>query len=199
MSGQGTRKRRHTDKNFMFKKILVVNRGEIAVRIIRAAKESGFGTVAVYSEADRQSLHARMADESIYLGKSEPLKSYLNMDAIFDAVEKSGADAIHPGYGFLAENHHFAKLCEDKGIVFIGPKSNVIQLMGDKIASRKAMQDAKIPVIPGIEIENGTPEQMQKAAESIGYPVLIKAAGGGGGKGMRIVKKSLDFMDSLAA
>jgi acetyl-CoA carboxylase biotin carboxylase subunit len=170
----------------MFKKILIANRGEIALRIIRACKEMGIGTVAVYSEADRDSLHVRFADEIVCIGPGRPSESYLNVPRIISAAEVTGAEAIHPGYGFLAENADFAEACDECGIKFIGPKPDVIARMGDKAKARAAMLQAHVPAVSGsMGAVSGVKEALAVTAE-IGYPVMIKASGGGGGKGMRI-------------
>jgi acetyl/propionyl-CoA carboxylase alpha subunit len=171
----------------MFKKILIANRGEIAVRIMRTCREMGIETIAVYSEADRSALHALCADHAVFLGGSDPAESYLNIDTIIQAAKSSGAEAIHPGYGFLAENASFAERCEAEGIVFIGPPARVIRDLGDKITARRIMKDGGVPIIPGMLHEEGDFAKMAAEAERIGYPVLIKAAAGGGGKGMRVV------------
>ncbi|MGQ9602953.1 MAG: acetyl-CoA carboxylase biotin carboxylase subunit [bacterium] len=170
----------------MFKKILIANRGEIALRVIRACKEMGVSTVAVYSEIDRDSLHVRFADETVCIGPARPSESYLNVSRIISAAEVTGAEAIHPGYGFLAENADFAEACESCGIKFIGPSARVIALMGDKAAARKNMLDAGVPVVPGSVDSLARVEDGISVAEEIGYPVIVKASGGGGGKGMRI-------------
>jgi acetyl-CoA carboxylase, biotin carboxylase subunit len=173
----------------MFKKVLVANRGEIAVRIIRACRELGIETVAVYSEADRQSLHVRYADEAYLLGPAPSRESYLRADKILDVVRKSGADAIHPGYGFLAEREDFAQACVDLGIAFIGPKPSSIAAMGDKAEARATVIKAGVPVVPGTEaVGNMTDDDLLRIAPKIGFPLLIKATAGGGGKGMREVK-----------
>src|SRR5512136_719523 len=171
----------------MFRKILIANRGEIALRIIHACKELGVPTVAVYSEADRDSLHVRFADEAICIGPPASSESYLNIPAVISAAEISNADAIHPGYGFLAESAYFAEVCEACGLTFIGPSPEVIRLMGDKDKARKTMQEAGLPIIPGTDRIQGQASAMLPVAEQIGYPLIIKAAAGGGGKGMRIV------------
>jgi acetyl-CoA carboxylase biotin carboxylase subunit len=170
----------------MFKKVLIANRGEIALRIIRACKELGIATVAVFSEADKDSLHVRFADEALCIGPPESIKSYLNIPRIISSAEVTNADAIHPGYGFLAENPEFADVCESCGIRFIGPSSSVMSKMGDKIAARNAMQKVGIPVVPGSENAVGSFEEAATIAEKIGYSVIVKAAAGGGGKGMRL-------------
>ena len=166
----------------MFSKILVANRGEVAVRIIRACKEMGIETVAVYSEADRNSLPVALADERICIGGNAAAESYLNQKNIISAALATNAEAIHPGYGFLSENAGFAKLCEENGIVFIGPKSEVISAMGDKDTSRQLMQQVGVPVVPGTEVLKDV-EEAKKYAKEIGYPLLVKATAGGGGKG----------------
>ncbi len=174
----------------MFKKILVANRGEIAVRILRAARDMGIATVAVYSEADRDSLPVKLADEAVCIGPANSQQSYLNITRIISACEITGAEAVHPGYGFLAENYRFAEACESSGLVFIGPPSHVIRRMGDKAAAREAMQAAGVPVTPGSDGVVATPDEARELADSIGYPVLLKAREGGGGKGMRLVHEA---------
>ncbi|HOA31676.1 MAG TPA: acetyl-CoA carboxylase biotin carboxylase subunit [Clostridia bacterium] len=180
----------------MFSKILIANRGEIAVRIIRACKEMGIETVSVYSEADRDSLHVSMADESYCIGPAPSKDSYLNMAAILSAAIYSGAQAIHPGYGFLAENAKFAELCEKCNIVFIGPRPEVISLMGDKDMARKTMQKAGVPIIPGCELVK-TEKEAKEEAEKIGYPLLIKAKAGGGGRGIRKVDGEKELVNAF--
>ena len=170
----------------MFSKILIANRGEIAVRIIRACKEMGIATVAVHSQADKESLHVSLADESVCVGKALPGESYLRQKDIITAALLTGAQAVHPGYGFLAENADFARLCEKNGLVFIGPSADVISQMGDKDAARRLMKNAGVPTVPGTDILI-SPTQAAKEANRIGYPVLIKARAGGGGKGIRLV------------
>ncbi len=170
----------------MFGKILIANRGEIALRVICACKELGIPTVAVYSEADRYSLHVRFADEAVCIGPARSSESYLNVAAIISAAEITGAEAIHPGYGFLAENPKFAEVCETCKLAFIGPTPEVIRLMGDKNMARRRMAELGLPVLPGTEVL-ATEEEALEAAGKIGYPVMVKAAAGGGGKGMRIV------------
>lgn len=181
----------------MFSKILIANRGEIALRIIRACQDLGIRTVAVYSEADRNSLHVRFADEAICIGKPQSSNSYLNIPAIISAAEITDVEAIHPGYGFLAENPHFAEICESCQINFIGPTSNNIRLMGDKMAARANMQKAGLPIIPGSTAIIKNKEEAAKTAKRIGYPVIIKAAAGGGGKGMRIAHNDISLINSL--
>ena len=170
-----------------FRKILVANRGEIACRIIWTCKEMGIGTVAVHSDVDRDSLHVRFADESVCIGPAPSAQSYLNIPAIISAAELFNVDAIHPGYGFLAESAYFAEICEACNIKFIGPKPNIIQLMGEKVEARRAMQKAGVPILPGSPDALTSEEDAIKIAREIGYPVIVKASGGGGGRGMRIV------------
>jgi acetyl-CoA carboxylase biotin carboxylase subunit len=172
----------------MFEKILIANRGEIALRVIRACKEMGIRTVAVYSEADRDCLHVRFADEIVCIGPPKPAESYLNVPRIISAAEVTGAEAVHPGYGFLAENADFAEACESCGMKFIGPSPEVISRMGDKASAREAMLEAKVPVVPGSRGAVSEVEDAIAVADEIGYPVMIKASGGGGGKGMRLAK-----------
>ncbi|MDN5294121.1 MAG: acetyl-CoA carboxylase, biotin carboxylase subunit [Eubacteriales bacterium] len=181
----------------MFKKILIANRGEIAVRVIRACRELGIATVAIYSEADRDSLHVKMADEAYCIGPAPSSKSYLNKANIIAAAEVSGADAIHPGYGFLAENANFAQICRDCGITFIGPPPEAIKKMGDKAVARETMMKAGVPVVPGTEGAVEDIDEARRIAEEIGYPVMIKAAAGGGGKGMRIAHNPHDLEKAL--
>jgi len=181
----------------MIKKVLVANRGEIAIRVMRSCREMGITSVAVFSEADRASLHVRYADEAYFIGPSPSTESYLNIDKVIDAAKKSGADAIHPGYGFLSENAVFSERCEKEGIIFIGPSAFSISSMGDKITSRKRMIDADVPVVPGTT-EPITDEDLAiKTIEEIGLPVMIKASAGGGGKGMRLVKKKKDIVSAI--
>lgn len=181
----------------MFSKILIANRGEIALRIIRACKELGVRTVVVYSEADKNSLPVRFADEAICIGQAAASRSYLNIPAIISAAEITDVEAIHPGYGFLAENPHFAEICDSCKISFIGPKPENIRLMGDKTQARQTMQKAGIPIVPGSTSIVKNKEEALKIAKSIGYPVIIKAASGGGGKGMRICHNDLTLISSL--
>lgn len=181
----------------MFSKILIANRGEIALRVIRACKELGIRTVAVYSQADRDSLHVRFADEAICIGQSLPINSYLNIPAIISAAEITDVEAIHPGYGFLAENSHFAEICESCKINFIGPAPESIKLMGDKMAARTTMQKIGLPIVPGSTSIVKNKEEAIKIARKIGYPVIIKAAAGGGGRGMRICHNDIRLIASL--
>ena len=181
----------------MFSKILIANRGEIALRIIRACRELGIRTVAVFSEVDRNSLHVRLADEAICIGQAASSSSYLNIPAIISAAEITDVEAIHPGYGFLAENPHFAEICESCKINFIGPTPENIRMMGDKMAARSTMQKAGLPIVPGSIAVVKSKEEALKTAKSIGYPVIIKAAAGGGGKGMRICHNDLTLVSSL--
>lgn len=181
----------------MFTKILIANRGEIALRVMTACREMGIATVAVYSEADTSALHTRMADEAVLIGASEPAESYLNVERIIEAAKQTGAEAIHPGYGFLAENADFARACRDNGIVFIGPSAQTIRDFGNKTVARKMMVDGGVPVVPGMVESDPDPERVAAHAEEIGYPVLVKAAAGGGGKGMRVVNAPSELASAL--
>lgn len=181
----------------MFKKILIANRGEIAVRIIRACVEMGIETVAVYSEADRESMHVYMADKAVCIGPADSKSSYLNMPAIITAAKLTGADALHPGFGFLSENPKFASICSMAGIAFIGPSAEAIGLMGDKAAARETMKSAGVPIVPGSEGKIYEAEEGRKIAKEIGYPVMIKASSGGGGRGMRVVFRDEDFSSAF--
>jgi acetyl-CoA carboxylase, biotin carboxylase subunit len=176
----------------MFRKVLIANRGEIALRVIRACKELGIRTVAVYSEADRESLHVRFADEDVCIGPAQARESYLNIPRIIAAAEITGADAVHPGYGFLAENAEFSEICERSELTFIGPTPQQIRLMGDKAAARRTMKEVGVPIVPGTDVLGDADEALE-AAREIGFPVLIKAAAGGGGKGMRVALDADDF------
>ncbi|HVG43488.1 MAG TPA: acetyl-CoA carboxylase biotin carboxylase subunit [Longimicrobium sp.] len=176
----------------MFRKVLIANRGEIALRVIRACRELGIRTVAVYSEADRESLHVRFADEDVCIGPPAARESYLNIPRIIAAAEITGADAIHPGYGFLAENAEFSEICERSELTFIGPTPQQIRLMGDKAAARRTMKEVGVPIVPGTDAI-GDPDEALAEAREIGFPVLIKAAAGGGGKGMRVAQDADDF------
>ena len=177
----------------MFKKILVANRGEIAVRVIRACKEWGIQTVAIHSDVDRNSMHVRLADESICVGPHQAANSYLNIPAIMSAIELTNSEAVHPGYGFLSENYEFAKILEQNKIKFIGPSSSLIKMMGDKIEAKKIAKKYGLPVIEGSDGGVSDFNEAKKICKQIGYPVLIKAAGGGGGKGMKVVTKEDEF------
>lgn len=181
----------------MFSKILIANRGEIALRIIRACRELGIRTVAVYSQADRESLHVRFADEAVCIGQAPSSSSYLSIPAIISAAEITDVEAIHPGYGFLAENPHFAEICESCQITFIGPSSESIRLMGDKMAARNTVQKSGLPIIPGTTNAVKNKEEAIRIAKKIGYPLIIKAASGGGGKGMRICHNDIRLVSSL--
>jgi acetyl-CoA carboxylase biotin carboxylase subunit len=181
----------------MFRKILVANRGEIALRVIRACKEMGIATVAVHSDIDRESLCVKMADESVCIGPAEARLSYLAIPKILSAAEITNADAIHPGYGFLAENAEFANVCEKCGVTFIGPSSANIQLMGDKLGARAAMKEAGLPMLPSVEVDLGDPSKTTSAIEQIGLPVIIKATAGGGGKGIKVIRSMDQFWNML--
>ncbi len=181
----------------LFKKILIASRGEIAVRIIRACKELGIKTVAVYSDVEKDSLHVRLADESVCIGPANPNQSYLNIPAILSAAEITDSDAIHPGYGFLSENYHFAEACITSGLTFIGPTPENIRLGGDKAKARQMMKRKGVPIIPGSDGPVAVEEMAMKAAKKIGFPVIIKASAGGGGHGMRIVKEEKDLEQAL--
>ncbi|MDZ4662552.1 MAG: acetyl-CoA carboxylase biotin carboxylase subunit [Pseudomonadota bacterium] len=183
----------------MFKKILVANRGEIALRVIRACRELGIGSVAVYSDADRNSLHVALADEAYHIGPTPSKESYLNIAKIIDVCKKAGAEAVHPGYGFLSENEDFARALKKENLVFIGPTPENIEAMGDKLNARKIMQEAGVPIVPGSPGPVTTEEEATKVAQKIGLPVIIKASSGGGGKGMRIVHKIEDLPSALRA
>ncbi len=183
----------------LFRKILIANRSEIAVRVIHACRTLGIPTVAVYSEADRQSKHRLLADESVCIGPPPPNESYLNIDAIIAAAKETGAEAIHPGYGFLAENVTFPERCETEGLTFIGPPSDAMRLMGNKVAARVKMSEAGVPLIPGMKSAGNDLEEFTRVAEEIGYPVLIKAAAGGGGKGMRVVAEPAGLSEAIDA
>ncbi|WP_312401778.1 acetyl/propionyl/methylcrotonyl-CoA carboxylase subunit alpha, partial [Stenotrophomonas indicatrix] len=183
----------------MFSKVLIANRGEIACRVIATCRRLGIATVAVYSDADRNARHVRLADEAIHIGPAAARESYLRSDAILDAARRSGAQAIHPGYGFLSENADFADACVAAGIAFIGPPASAIRAMGDKSAAKALMAKAGVPLTPGYHGDQQAPEFLRAQADGIGYPVLIKASAGGGGKGMRKVERSEDFVDALAS
>src|SRR5271167_372156 len=181
----------------MFKKILIANRGEIAVRIIRACREMGIATVAVYSDVDRAALHVRKSDEAYPIGPAPASESYLRMDKILDVAKRSRAEAIHPGYGFLSENAKFAQACADAGVKFIGPTPASMEMMGSKTRARQEMERAGVPFVPGTSKGLESAEQAEQVAAKIGYPVMLKAAAGGGGKGMRLVPAPEDLKSGL--
>ncbi len=181
----------------MFSKILIANRGEIALRIIRACRELGIGAVVVYSEADRGSFYLELADEAICIGPASPAQSYLNVPAIISAAEVADVEAIHPGYGFLAENAHFAEICADCGITFIGPRPESMKMLGDKVAARELAKEAHVPVVPGSDGRLKDENEAIKLANKIGYPVIVKAAAGGGGRGMRVAHNDITLRNSL--
>lgn len=181
-----------------FKKVLIANRGEIAVRVLRSCKELGIETVCVYSTADENSLHVKLADESVCIGPAKSVNSYLNMHAVLSAAEITGADAIHPGYGFLSENDEFAKMCEQCGITFIGPNIECLRSMGDKIESKKIAKDALVPTLEPIYVNQLSDDKILEAVEEMTYPVLIKASSGGGGRGMKKIDSSKDLLNSIS-
>jgi pyruvate carboxylase subunit A len=182
-----------------FEKVLVANRGEIAIRVMRACRELGVETVAIYSDADTNALHVKYADEAFHVGEAPPSKSYLNIDRILEVAKKSGAEAVHPGYGFLAENYRFAHRCHEEGVTFIGPSWQTIEMMGSKIGSKKTMRDVGVPVVPGTEGGVRNVDEARKISEEIGYPVLVKASAGGGGIGMQIVEDESGLEDAINA
>jgi acetyl-CoA carboxylase biotin carboxylase subunit len=171
----------------MLKKVLVANRGEVAVRVIRACRELEISSVAIYSDADEEALHVRLADEAVHVGPSKAQESYMNIEAVVEVAKETGADAVHPGYGFLAENASFAAACRDAGLVFVGPSAETMEKIGDKSAARQLAKQADVPVVPGTE-GNVAPEEARESAEEIGYPLMVKAASGGGGMGIRVVE-----------
>ena len=183
----------------MFRKILIANRGEIACRVIKTARRMGIKTVAVYSDADAKALHVSMADEAVHIGAAPSRESYLQADRIIEACRQSGAEAVHPGYGFLSENAEFSRRCLENDIVFIGPPESAIEAMGSKSAAKTIMEDAGVPLLPGYHGEDQSPELIREAARDMGYPVLLKAVAGGGGKGMRRVSQPQDFDEALSA
>src|SRR6056297_2486981 len=183
----------------MFERILVANRGEIACRVMRTAQEMGVEVVAVFSDADRGAAHVAMADRAVHIGGSAPSESYLKGEAIIAAALETGCGAIHPGYGFLSENPDFVEAVEAAGLVFIGPSADAIRAMGLKDAAKKLMEEAGVPVVPGYQGAEQSPDMLATEAEEIGYPVLIKAVAGGGGKGMRLVEAPTAFADALAS
>jgi pyruvate carboxylase subunit A len=182
-----------------FEKLLVANRGEIAIRIMRACRELDIETVAIYSTADKNALHVRYADEAFHVGESHPSKSYLNKERIIDIARKSGAEAVHPGYGFLAENYEFAKLCLDENITFVGPRWKTIKAMGSKVGSKQLMRDNNVPVVPGTDGGLKSVDEARKVAAEIGYPVIVKASAGGGGIGMQIVEDEAALEAAISA
>ncbi|MBI2081874.1 MAG: acetyl-CoA carboxylase biotin carboxylase subunit, partial [candidate division NC10 bacterium] len=182
----------------MFQKILIAHRGEIAVRVIRACRELGIRTAAVYSEADRAATHVRLADQAFPIGPAPAAESYLRIDRILEAARQSGAEAIHPGYGFLAENPAFAAACEEQGITFIGPSAQTLTLCGSKTAARRLARQAGVPLVPGTD-RDLTDEEVAALAPAVGFPLLIKAAAGGGGKGMRVVREVGELASALRA
>ena len=183
----------------MFNKILIANRGEIACRVIKTARRLGIRTVAVYSEADANARHVRLADEAVLLGPAAARESYLVAEKILDAAQRTGAQAIHPGYGFLSENADFAEACATAGVVFIGPPASAIRAMGSKSAAKALMEKAGVPLTPGYHGDNQEPDFLKAQADAIGYPVLIKAAAGGGGKGMRLVRSAVELRSAFDA
>ena len=181
----------------MFGKLLIANRGEIACRVIRTARRMGIRTVAVYSEADRDALHVAMADEAVLLGPAPPRQSYLDKQKVLHACQQTGAQAVHPGYGFLSENAAFARACEAQGLVFVGPPPSAIEAMGSKSRAKQIMQEAGVPLVPGYHGSEATDERLKSEAGRMGYPVLLKAVAGGGGKGMRRVENESEFDQAL--
>ncbi len=182
----------------MFDKILIANRGEIALRILRACKELGIPTVAVHSTADADAMHVRLADESVCIGPPPAVDSYLNIPALLAACEITGADAVHPGYGFLAENARFAEILGEHNVHFIGPRPEHIRLMGDKVAARRAARDLGIPIVPGSDGSVGSDVEVERLAQELGFPLLLKAAAGGGGRGMRLVRAAEELPLALS-
>jgi pyruvate carboxylase subunit A len=182
-----------------FEKLLIANRGEIAIRVMRACRELDIDTVAIYSDADKNALHVKYADEAFFVGEAHPSKSYLNMERIIDIAKKSGAEAVHPGYGFLAENYRFAKLCLDENVIFVGPRWKTIKAMGSKIDSKQMMKDNAVPVTPGTDGGIKTIDEAKRVALEIGYPVIVKASAGGGGIGMQIVQDEKSLEEAIAA
>ena len=181
------------------RRVLIANRGEIAVRIVRACRDAGLESIAVYSDADRHAVHVRAADRALRIGPPAPADSYLSIDALLEAAARSGADAVHPGYGFLSERAEFARACEQAGLVFVGPPADVIEQMGSKIAARALMQKAGVPVVPGQTPADQSDDGLLAAARAVGYPVLIKASAGGGGKGMRVVQSDQEARELVPA
>ena len=177
----------------MFKKILIANRGEIAVRVVRACRELGIQSVAVFSEVDRKSLHVRLSDEAYAIGPASSRESYLRIDKLMDVARRSGCDAVHPGYGFLAENAALPRACTDAGITFIGPPAEAMEALGSKTAGRQLARRSNVPTVPGTNDPIERPSEAQALAQNMGYPVLLKAVAGGGGKGMRLVERDAEF------
>jgi acetyl-CoA carboxylase biotin carboxylase subunit len=186
------------EQSTSIRKVLIANRGEIAVRVIRACRELGIQTVAVYSDADRAALHVRYADEAVHIGPPAPRESYLRAEKILEAAKKTGADAIHPGYGFLSEREYFAQACADEGIIFIGPPPHAIATMGDKQSAREAVKRNGVPVVPGTEPGLHDEDLVREATANVGFPLLVKATAGGGGKGMRVVRRAEDLAEAIA-
>src|SRR2546426_3505729 len=182
-----------------FHKLLIANRGEIACRVMRTAERMGLRTVAVYSDADRDAMHVALADEALLIGPAPAKDSYLRIDAIIDAARDTGAQAVHPGYGFLSENADFAQACADAGLVFVGPSAETIRLMGSKSAAKALMESSGVPVVPGYHGDDQSLATLQEAADRIGYPVLVKASAGGGGRGMRLVAAADELAEALAS
>ena len=181
-----------------FSKILIANRGEIACRVIRTARRLGYGTVAVFSDADRDAPHVQQADEAVHIGGSAAADSYLKVDAILDAAARTGADAIHPGYGFLSENAAFARACEAAGLVFIGPPATAIEAMGDKALAKRRMREAGVPCAPGYLGSDQSDDVLKTEALALGFPWLVKAVAGGGGRGMRLVREAAELEAAIA-
>ena len=199
MSESGSPAHRRIKKSFMFNKILIANRGEIACRVAATARRMGILSVAVYSDADANAKHVMACDQAVYIGASSPIESYLCWERIVEAASATGAQAIHPGYGFLSENAAFAQACADAGLVFIGPPPSAIKAMGLKAESKQLMAIAGVPLVPGYHGADQEPATLKDEARKIGFPVLIKASAGGGGKGMRAVDKAEDFVAALAS
>src|SRR5215469_1180590 len=177
-----------------FQKVLIANRGEIAIRVIRACQELGLRSIAVYSDVDRNALHVRMADEAYYLGPAIAAQSYLSIPKILEVAQRAGAQAVHPGYGFLSENAEFVDACHKAGLIFVGPSAQAQRAMGEKTAARRTAQAVGVPIVPGAMIDNADEEQIQALADKLGYPLLLKAAAGGGGKGIRLVRTPHDLV-----
>src|ERR1051326_5860041 len=185
--------------SWLFQKVLVANRGEIALRVIRACRELGLQSVAVYSDADRDALHVRMADEAYHIGPAQAAQSYLHISKLIEIAQRSGVQAIHPGYGFLAENASFVEACKEAGLIFVGPSAEAQLAMGEKTAARRTAQAAQVPIVPGAMTDVEDDALAEEIAQQIGYPILLKAAAGGGGKGIRLVRDPKDLHSSLRA